>query len=61
MNVGSFVYQYPNEPKQTAKVRLLRPEPLHQLTNMPATDDKRAFDYLAEYFAGFFLALGILH
>jgi hypothetical protein len=34
--------------------------PSHQLVNMPATNDERAFEHLAKYFAGFFAALGIL-
>lgn len=34
--------------------------PLHQLVNMPATNDGRTFEHLAKYLTGFFAAFGIL-
>jgi hypothetical protein len=34
--------------------------PSDKLVNMPATNDERAFEHLAKYFARFFAAFGIL-
>ena len=37
-----------------------RDGPSHQLVNMPAANDERAFEHVTKYLAGLFTAFGIL-